>query len=668
MMLGKIFIVSVVFVCTLFANPKEETVELNFVNTPISHLTTLISSITGNNFVSDGEIPGNFTFVSQKAIKKSNLMSVYEMILRTKGYMIVNHEDKGFFMITRNNNAQRENIEFDTDKNNYEIKTEVVNLEYFKPSKIKAIVQPYFTSAGKVVADDSLGFLMITDYFDSIEKIKKIIKKIDKPKGLQLHWVRLENVNIKNVFPQIQNLAKIVSAQYRKPIEVIEDKSSNTVIISCEGDEYIELAKLIRKVDSQSKLNLNSSVINLKNSKAADVVKIIQEMEKTRYAKGDIKDREQISISHDVSLNAIILMGEQKVINNYKAIIERLDEPKKQVYVEAQIIEINEDKAKDLGIKWDSLLGGKFNTNGGWAAGLNLNGAGAAPAITNFLKFGPKVEVFGDNDDVTRVTSYKDPSIPNGLTVGAMINLLQSNGASKILSSPKLLCMDNQESSIYVGQVAPFKTAAAVNTAETTSGASYSYKDVGLTLKIKPQIMADGKVRLDVTNKLEDIIATGEDGTLPTTTKREVTSTSIVNDGNEIVIAGLIKDKIVKNKSQVPFLGDIPFLGALFRNNSTSVSRVNLVVILKPTIVKDVEELPADSLMIQSKLISKKDLLMMQELQKIENEEKNTTQESKDESVEVIEVEKEIEKKENTQEDKNTNQINHENRLKAMGL
>lgn len=648
MMLNKVFIVSVVLVCTLFANPKEETVELNFVNTPISHLTTLISSITGNNFVSDGEIPGNFTFVSQQAIKKSNLMSVYEMILRTKGYMIVNHEDKGFFMITRNNNAQRENIEFDINGNNFEIKTEIVNLQYFKPSKIKTIIQPYFTSAGKVVSDDQLGFLMITDYFDSIEKIKKIIKKIDKPNGLELHWVRLENVNIKNVFPQIQNLAKIVSAQYRKPISVIEDKSSNTVIISSEGDEYIALENLIKKVDTQSKMNLNSSVINLKNSKAADLVKIIQEMEKTRYAKGDIKDREQISISHDVSLNAIILMGEQKVINNYKSIIYSLDAPKKQVYVEAQIIEINEDKAKDLGIKWDSLLGGKFNTNGGWAAGVNLNGQGA-PAISQYMALAP-TEVEKSGDSILEVAT----SIPNGLTVGAMLNLLQSNGASKILSSPKLLCLDNQESSIYVGQVAPFQTAAAVNTSTTTQGATYSYKDIGLTLKIKPQIMDDGKVRLDVTNKLEDIIATGEDGTLPTTTKREVTSSSIVNDGNEIVIAGLIKDKIVKNKSQVPFLGDIPFLGALFRNNSTSVSRVNLVIVLKPTVVKNAKDLKQHSNMIQNNLISKKDMLMMQELQKIENDDDNASDEEKKD---VLKEEKQ-----------DSNKIAHEKRLKAMGI
>ena len=649
-LLSKILVISFLVVFTLNAK-EEETVELNFINTPISHLTSLISEITGNNFVSDGNIPGNFTFVSQKPIKKSNLMSVYEMILRTKGYMIVNHEDKDFFMITRNKNAQRENIEFDTKKNNFEIKTEVINLQYFKPSKIKAIIQPYFTSAGKVVADDQLGFLMVTDYFDSLEKIKKIITRIDKPNNLELHWVKLENVNIKNVFPQIKVLAKIVSTQYRKPVEVIEDKSSNTVIISSSGDEYLALKKLIKKIDNQSKLNLNSSVINLKNSKAADLVKIIQEMEKTRYEKGDIKDREKISISHDVSLNAIILMGEQKVINNYKSIIDSLDAPKKQVYVEAQIIEINEDRAKELGIKWDSLFGGKLNSNGGWAAGIKTNSDGNSPAISNYIS------ALGSSSQ-----GYK---IPSGLTIGATLNLLQSSGASKILSSPKLLCLDNQESSIYVGQVAPFQTAAAVNTATTTQGATYTYKDVGLTLKIKPQIMDDNKVRLDVTNKLEDII-TGADTILPTTTKREVTSTSIVNDGDEIIIAGLIKDKISKNKSKVPVLGDIPFLGSLFRSNSTSVERVNLVIILKPTIVKDVKDLVKQSNIIQNRLISKKDKKIVDQLQAVINpKDLNTSKIKNSNSTRKKAIKPTIVE---VKEKKSQEELNHINKLKEMGI
>ena len=654
-LLSKVLLLSCLIVFS--SNAKDtETVELNFVNTPISHLTTLISEITGNNFVSDGNIAGNFTFVSQKPIKKANLMSVYEMILRTKGYMVINHEDKDFFMITRNKNAQRENIEFDTKGNNFEIKTEIINLKYFKPSKIKNIVAPYFTSAGKVVADDQLGFLMITDYFDSLEKVKKIISRIDKPNNLKLHWVKLHNVNIKNVFPQIKTLAKIVAKQYRKPIEVIEDKSSNTVIISCEGEEYIELARLIKKVDDESKLNLNSSVINLKNSKAADLVKIIQEMEKTRYEKGDIKDREKISISHDVSLNAIILMGEQKVINNYKSIIDSLDAPKKQVYVEAQIIEINEDKAKELGIKWDSLYGGKFNSNGGWAGAINMNSEGS-PTLSNFA-------------------ALSGASISDGLSVGAALNLLQASGASKILSSPKLLCIDNQESSIYVGKVAPFQTAEAVSTSTTTQGATYSYKDVGLTLKIKPQIMDDNKVRLDVTNKLEDIIS-GSTTNLPTTTKREVTSTSIVNDGDEIVIAGLLKDKVTNNKTKVPVLGDIPFLGALFRSSSREVERVNLVIILKPTVVKSAKDLQRHSNSIQSKLISKKDKKFMDSLQNLENDENQNKVNNKEKNSVIKSIKKVPEQdrltgfgpsKEIILTDDELNKIEHEKRLQEMGI
>jgi general secretion pathway protein D len=466
----------------------------------------------------------------------------------------------------------------------------VITLNYFTTSKIRPIIQPYFTSAGKVVADDQLSFIMITDYHDSIEKIKKIVTKIDTPNDLKLHWVKLENVNTKNVFPQIQALTKYIAAQYRKPIDIIEDKSSNTIIISAEGDEYKAVETMIQKIDTEAKLNINSSVITLKNSKAADLIKIIQEMEKTRYEKGDVKDGEKLSISHDESLNSIILMGEQSALNSYKSIIEDLDKPKKQVYVEAQIIEINEDKLEELGIKWDSLIGGEFNQKGGWAGNINLNSEGS-PAISNFAQL---------------AGAGKALAIPSGLTIGATLNLMASNGAGKVLSSPKLLCLDNQESTIYVGKVAPFQTADEVNNSTTTQGASYSYEEVGLTLKIKPQIMDDDKVRLDITNKLEDIIPSN-DNLRPTTTKREIVTTSIVNDGDDIVIAGLIKDNISRNDSKIPLLGDLPFLGALFRSSSDKVERVNLVVILRPTVVKDVAQLPTSSMRIQDRLISKKD-------------------------------------------------------------
>ena len=611
-LLNKLFIISCLLFSTAYSN-QEDSMELNFVNTPISHLTQLISEITGNNFISDGDIPGNFTFVSQKPILKKNLMSVYEMILRTKGFMIVNHEDKGFFMITRSNNPQRSNIEFNIKGNNYEIKTEVIYLKYFKPSKIKNIISPYFTKSGKVVADDQLGLILLTDYFDSIEKIKKIINKLDKPNNLNLHWVKLENVNIKNVFTQIKILTKLISEQYRKVITVIEDKSSNTVIISCEGDEYKKVVKLIKRIDSEAKLNLKSSVIYLKNSKATELVKIIQDMEKTRYEKGDIKDREKLSISHDISLNSIILMGEQSVINNYKSIIDKLDKPKKQVYVEAKIIEISESKARAVGIEFDNLLAGGAGNGGAWAVSGNINKLGF-PTLGLLAQTGASLS-----------------DVKNGLSIGAAINLLQQNGASKTISSPKLLCLDNQESSIYVGRVSPVVSSVSQQTSTTTVPVtSYTYKDIGLTLKVKPQIMSDGKVRLDITNKLEDIIQSASiSSDLPTTTKREVKTTSIVNDGDDIVIAGLIREKRIINKSKVPLLGDIPFIGGLFRNTDTTTERVNLLIILTPTVINDVSDLPKRSLVIENKIVpilKKKDLNITNEKNIVENIElKNET-------------------------------------------
>jgi len=585
-LLNKVFLIYILLVFSLNAKNNEK-VDLNFVNTPISHLTRLISEITGNNFISDGEISGNFTFVSQKPIPTKNLMSVYEMILRAKGYMIVNHEEKGFFMITRNNNPQRENIEFDKKGNNFEIKTEVINLKYFKPSKINKIIKPYFTKAGKVVADDQLGFVMLTDYHDSIEKIKKIIKRIDKPNNLELHWVKLQNVNIKNVFPQIEALSKIISTQYRRPISVIADNSSNTVIIAGEGNEYKVVEKLIKKIDKQSKLNHNSSVLYLKNSKSTDLVKIITEMEKTRYDKGDIKDRERIAISHDKSLNSIILMGEQSVVNDYKAIINNLDKPKKQVYIEAQIIEINEEKAKNIGVKFDSLLAGGAGSGGAWAVHGNINNSNF-PALTT----------------LGSVTGAALSKVTNGISIGATINLLKQNGASKTLSSPKLLALDNQESSIYVGKVQPIVTEVSQQADTTTVPVtSYSYKDIGLTLKIKPQIMTDNKVRLDITVKLEDITGESASDTLPTTTKREINTTAIVNNGDDIVIAGLIRTKNDKTTSKVPVLGDLPFVGGLFRNTSTNNDRVNLVVILRPSVIKDVSQLPKNTKRIKREIL-----------------------------------------------------------------
>jgi len=561
---------------------KDEMIELNFVNTPIAHLTKLISEITGNNLISDGEIPGNFTFVSQKPIPKKNLMDVYEMILRTKGYMIVNYEDKGFYMIRKNNDPQSEAIEFDLKKNNYEVVTELITLSYFKPTVIANIIKPYFSTAGKVIANDELNFLMVTDYYESIEKVKQIVDKIDTQKDVELKWVKLENVNVKNVFPQLKQLVAVLAQKYRKPIDIFEDKSSNSIIISYSGNDYIEVEALIKKADEEADIDTKAEVIYLKNSKSENIFKILTEMEKDRYEKGDVKDKDKVAINHDAALNAIIVMGDSKVIKTFKTIIEDLDKPRKQVFVRAKIVEISEKKSEELGVKWDSLLAGDVSKSGAWAAGLKLNSDGLP------LKGAPTLGALANFIDITE--------IEKGISVGAAINLLQSAGAAQVISSPTLLCLDNEESSIYVGQNQPTQTSVTRNeTTLSNATTSYSYKDIGLTLKIKPQIMSDNKVRLDISNILEEVLSLDDTGTIPTTTKREIKSTSIVNNGDDVVIAGLIKTKSNIGESKVPLLGDVPILGMLFTNEIEEQDRVNLLIVITPEVVNDTNELAQKS-------------------------------------------------------------------------
>lgn len=579
----KICLVSLLLFSAVFGeNTEDEEVTLNFVNTPLAHLTKMISEITGLNFVSTEDIPGNFTFVSQKPIQKSNLMDIYEMILRTKGYMVVNYADKGFFMIVKNSDSQKQDIPFGGADQPFQMATEIVHLKYFKPSEIAKIITPFMSPYGKISANDELSYIMITDYPDGIEKIRTITQKMDKQKDVELKWVKMNHVNVKTVFPQIKEISEKLAEKYRKPINVYMDTSSNSVIIAASGKDYEEVEGMVKKIDYDNKVARKAEVIFLKNSVAEEVIKILQEIEKSRYENGEKEDGARAAISMDKSLNAIIVLADEDEVNTYRGLIESLDRPRKQVFVRADIVEISEDKSRNLGIELDNILGGGANGSGGWALVGNVNSQGK-PAI-----------------DALSLLGVPFDKINNGIAIGGFINLLKKNGIARTLSTPTLLCLDNQESSIYVGKNMPAKSSSTQPTnKDEASVTNYDYKDIGLTLKVKPQIMNDSKVRLDISTKLEELIS-GADAYLPATTKREVESTSIVSDGQDVVIAGLIKTLNDSSENKIPLLGDIPFLGGLFTHEVTRNERVNLVIVLTPYVVNEEQDMGAISERIRS--------------------------------------------------------------------
>jgi len=277
------------------------------------------------------------------------------------------------------------------------------------------------------------------------------------------------------------------------------------------------------------------------------------------------------SIASDDTTNSLIVITSDELFKSLESTIHELDRDRQQVYVRAKIIEISEKKSEELGIKY-GLSGGKLGSNGLFTFN-SLLGDGTTSAISL---------------DPLLLGAISLPSLTSGIALGANISLLNSNGAANILSEPSILCIDNQESSIYVGKTESISSGTTLGVGITQQ--NYTRQDIGLTLKIKPRLSNDNKVLLGVTAKLEDI-EPNSIADRPSTTKREVLTSAIVNNGESVIIGGLIREKIDETNSKVPFLGDIPVLGNLFKNKATNRDKINLVIILTPYIIEKSSDL-----------------------------------------------------------------------------
>ena len=330
------------------------------------------------------------------------------------------------------------------------------------------------------------------------------------------------------------------------------------------GDSIVvaKIVDIVAKLDTKPKsLNQITKIVTLKNSDVGNIQKVLTNIINMKYKK------EKPSITANNETNSLIMIGSLEQINTLETIIKALDIPKQQVYVKARILEISNLKASQVGAKF-GLYAGTAGSSGLYTLSANMG----APAIAF---------------DATAL-GLTLPTIKKGVALGATLDLLELFGAAKKLSEPSLLCINNTPSTIYVGKTISVKTG---QTTSTSTSVSYSRQDVGLTLKITPRIDSDNKVSLNVKSVIEDILPGSPDMTLPTTSKRDIETTTIVNNGQSIIIGGLVRNNKDITVQKVPLLGDIPFLGALFRHNQINEDKTTLVILLTPYIVKKSEDL-----------------------------------------------------------------------------
>ncbi len=333
--------------------------------------------------------------------------------------------------------------------------------------------------------------------------------------------------------------------------------------------EYENLFKIVKKDNNFIIENATTEIVALNNAEVKDVIPILKSIfDNIVYRADEIKP----FIAQDNQNNSVIINAQQKQMNEIKKLIQNLDQHQMQVYVEAKIIELSENKTKDLGLRY-GLSAVNVASNNIFTLGTNLGG------VVNAL-----------DSATSSLFSIPLNTLNSAIALGATLNLLKLNQAIDIVSEPSVLCVNNKESTIYVGETKSFQTALSVTDGGNTNS-SFQREDIGLTLKVKPRISTQNRVILEIETILEDARELQLNQINPDTTKKEIKTTAIVSNAESVILGGLIKNKNDVYNSKTPLLGDIPVVGELFNYNKEINDKVNLVVIVTPYIIPKSKDL-----------------------------------------------------------------------------
>ena len=562
----------------VFSLSAREEVNVNFSDLQINDFIKLISKITKTNILINNKINGTVNFVSTTPVYDDELMGILVSVLESKGFTLI--KKGSIYEVVRSTEAAKHNVKVEKPgKKIYGslMVTQTIRVKGENVDVVAAKIRYLISKTAKLMTMKESNIILLTDYPKNIETIKKVIHDIDTNNLAIVKIIPIKHANIKKLQTKLVDIAKSIFNQkiVSEAVKIIVDDNINGLIVVGMQDNVEKIESLVQEMDVESSANNGVEIYELKNSDAKAVAVSLNEIiSKQTFSDPLMKP----NVSANEEINAIIAVGEPMIIKGIKLIIDELDKEKYQVYVQARIVEINKKNAEDLGIKY-GFDGAAVSSNGGlYSLSSNFGGS----AITGTI---------GGAIGASAVAS----GATSGFALGAAIDFLEQNGASKSVSNPSILCVNNKESSIYVGKTISVSTGSI--TGSTLGGgvtSSYKREDVGLTLKIKPRVSSIDKVTLDIEAILENVLDDGSNNASgqPVTSKQEVKTQAILRSSENIIIGGLVKNYETKTVSKVPLLGDIPWLGEwLFSSTSTKVEEDNLVVILTPYVIEKSEKL-----------------------------------------------------------------------------
>jgi general secretion pathway protein D len=599
------------FVQLAGAQQAQEPVTLNFVNADIESVAGAVGKITNRNFLIDPRVKGTVNLVSSRPVPTSAVYGIFLSALRLQGFAAV--ESGGITKILPEAEAKLHLSGAGSRgaAGGDRLETQVYTLKFTSANQLMPVLRPIISPNNTIAAFAGTNSLVITDYGDNLRRIERIIEAIDRPGSGEPAVIPLRYAAAAEV---IQTLNKVMSdsivavAGQAGAIEpslrvyLAPDARTNSIVVRSENPARTALVRaMVEQLDVRTGTAANVHVIYLKNAEATRVAQTLRAIlsgdsaavpAPTQAAGAQAVSAQASSaqgggmVQADAASNALLISAPDAIFAHIQAIVEKLDVRRAQVYVEALIVEILAEKAAEFGIQWQSYAD-PTSTQSRVAGGTNFSGTGTG---ANLIDASVNLGTLGTGLNVGIVKGQVTiPGIGTVTNIAALARALETDANANVLSTPNILTLDNEEARIIVGQNVPFITGQYAQTGSSTTATPFQTierKDVGLSLRVKPQISEGGTIRLQIFQEVSSV----QDQANPAgiiTNKRSIESTVLVDDGQIIALGGLVRDSTSITVEKVPLLGDIPLLGYLFRYDTRKLSKTNLMVFLRPVVLRD---------------------------------------------------------------------------------
>ena len=570
----------------------DEKVRINFRDADIRSVIESVAEITGKSFVLDPRVKGKVTIIAPEAIDADLLYSAALSALQVQGFQAV--EDGVVTRVLPFNQA----FTFSGgEAGNNELVTKVIKIQHTQVTTLVPVLKPVMSSGSRLQSFAQSNALVVTDISSNIARLEELVKELDDPRQTAIEVVTLKNISA----GEAVHIATQLKQLQKQELSLVEDGMNNRVIVSGPSTARRAFRNMLRALDMPSTKTGSVEVIYLNFSRASEMKPIIEGMlqsdiflrlagEATADGKGKAKTAYQIQI--DELNNALVVAAPAAVVREIRNVIRKLDRARPQVLIEAVIAELSEDQANQL----SSQMVYTSRDRGGYLTKFDnllstILGVGGDGDLSNddITKFGTAL---GTAATTLGVAGDFDPLTGEG--IGVLIQALKTDGSTKILSTPSVVTLDNEEAILTAGEEVPFQTGKFSNS--NTSGnnpfITTNREEVGVKLKVKPQISKGNAVRLEIEQESSKV-KSGEPG-LQTTSKNTMKTNVLIQNGEMLVLGGLIEDQIGGSASKIPLLGDIPLLGRLFRESSRKEDQSVLMMFIRPTIIrtaKDAREL-----------------------------------------------------------------------------